>query len=321
MQPTLAVTAPVPGILHINGRFLGELSADAPLLFPICAFGPLYLEYHPLESGHMSMARKLVFSGGRPLTESLETDGLFAVLWPGNITEIELSPPEDGVETIETLSFGDLTGRLVHGPHSRLELGPLHCAVPDDLHPPELRRLNGCIALHGRTSDGQYLLTAAEDLTRQTGFLRAGSIEFDSPNTVRALTGRGDVAGHGTLERWRLDEFGPVFLSSEPVWMEGTPRLPSTPEQTALAAAEAALLGLFDEASEHLSPSLRSGSALDAIAELGSLCLPMKYAPPDGQSAIALLRMESANSAVVHPLYYQAEHRSGRWMLTSLETE
>ena len=93
MQPTLVVSATHPGILYINGHFDGETCLDAPLIRPVGSRGALYLEYRPLSSIHLPMARKLVFSGGIPLPESVEeAENLNVILWPGNVSEVEISP-------------------------------------------------------------------------------------------------------------------------------------------------------------------------------------------------------------------------------------
>ena len=59
MQPTLAIIAPAPGLLSINGRFCGELAPDMPLYAPVHPFGAVYLEYRPFTPGWTSMARRL----------------------------------------------------------------------------------------------------------------------------------------------------------------------------------------------------------------------------------------------------------------------
>ena len=87
MQPMLAVTAPHPGLIYINGRFSGEVSREQPLLRPVCATGALYLDYRPLTNACRAMARRIVFSGGAPMMESIEAaEDLSSVIWPGNVT-------------------------------------------------------------------------------------------------------------------------------------------------------------------------------------------------------------------------------------------
>ena len=320
MQPTLAITVPAPGMIFINGRFLGEAAPDAPLIAPVHSFGAVYLEYRPLEPGWLSIARKLVLSAGKPLSDVLAED-VFAVCWPGGVTEVELAPPQRREDAAEALTLDGLNCRIVRSEHSRIELNGLSCPFPENGQSPELRRSNGCIALMGAAGDGRYLLTFSPDLTRQTGSLQADRLEFESDSLLKATSLRRDVAGHATLERWQVDASGLRLISSEPVWEDGAPRAPSTPEEAARAAAEAALLGRFDEADSHLSPALRARRPLDLIGELCALCLPMKYSPPTGRPCVGLLHVDSGSCATVIPMYYQAEQTGGRGLLTALSIE
>lgn len=322
MQPTLVITSPVPGMIHINGRFAGEASADAPLFAPVAAFGPIYLECRPLQPGWLPMARKLVLSGGTPMPESLEqSDDVFAIRWPGGVIEIELTPARDASEHSEPLALGGLNARLIRGRECRLELDGLSCPLPLDARAPEATRFGDTIALLGQVGDGQYLLTLSENPLRQTGFLRADRIDFEPPQSVRALTDRRDVAGHGVLERWQLNSAGLALISSDPVWIDGAPRQPASPEQAALAALEAALLGFTEEAAGYFVPSAAEHFPLDRIGDLGEMALPMKYGAPGGAPAVGLLHVESANTAFVRPIFCRAVQSGGRWLLTQLSPE
>ena len=191
MQPTLAIVAPAPGMIALNGRFAGEVSPGEALLAAVPLCGAVYLEYRPLTSGWLPMARRLVLSGGAPMAESLP-DGVFAVFWPGNITEIELSPDEAHAEIAGTLPPEGTSCLLVRGSQRRLEIGGLSCELPRGAQLPSLNRLDGCIALTGEARDGQYLLLLAPDFSRQTGALQADEIGFESAQVVRALTSAGD---------------------------------------------------------------------------------------------------------------------------------
>lgn len=317
MHPTLAITVPQAGMIYLNGRFAGEASADAPLLAPVHPFGAVYLEYRPLEPGCACLARKLVMSSGAPLADSLAED-VYAICWPGGVTEVELAPERHLKETVESLTLDALPCRIVRGEQTRIEFGGQSWPLPQDALAPQLRRLSACAALTGQTGDGEYALLLSPDLSRQIGFLRADRLEFEPDGILTALTSRRDVAGHGTLERWQIDPNGLSLRSAEPCWADGAPHLPATPEEAARAAVEAALLKLYDEADGYLSPALRARISLDGIDEACSLCLPMKYALPGGRPCVGLLRVEGGGIAVVDPLYYQAERVDGRWLLTEL---
>lgn len=318
MQPTLAVTVPAAGIIDLNGRFLGEASPEQPLLAPVSPFGAVYLEYKPLVAGWLPLARRIVMSSGSPLPDSLAED-VYAIRWPGFITEIELAPVPQRAEVTEAFVLDGVPCRIVRGERSRIEVGELSCPFPKDGSAPEVQRLNGCAVLTGTAGDSRYILTLSDDLTRQTGFLQADRLEIHPDGSILATVSKGDLAGHAVEERWQAEPTGLRLAESEAVWLDGSPREPSNPEEAARMCLEAALLGLFDEAEGWLSPALRARHPLDAAQEAGSLCLPMKYGFPDGRPCVGLLKVETGSCAVVQPVYYRAERLGGRWLLTELE--
>lgn len=317
MQPTLVITVPGPGMIYVNGRFLGESSPELPLIAPASPFGAVYLEYRPLEPDRLPMARKIVLSSGSPLPDILAGD-VYAIRWPGGITEIELSVPEASADAAESFMLDGVSFRLIRSGRGRIEIGSLSCPFPADARAPQLHRLPGGVAVTADTCGGRCVLTLSADLSRQTGFVKADRLTLEPTSAITTITSKGDFAGHAVQERWQAEPAGLRLISSEPVWLDGAPRIPSTPEETAVAAIEAALLGLFDEAEEHLSPALRARHPLDAIPELGSACLPMKYGTPGGRPCVGLLQVETGSCATVLPVYFQAEKNSGRWLLTEL---
>ena len=319
MQPTLVITAPIPGMVYINGHFAGETSAERPLFAPVAPFGPVYLEYRPLEEGWLSLARRLVMSGGRPMSDSLP-DSLFAVLWPEGITEIEFSPGRILSEAVECFSLASIPCRMYGGQNPVLEAGACVCALPENACRPELLTADHCLALTGRTDCDEYLLTLSADASMQTGFLRADRFDYDSDGTLHAVTRENDITGHATLERWQLTESGPQLISSERIWEDGIPRRPSSAEEAALAAVEAALKNDLPAAESFLSPAVRGRLALTHLTELGSACMPMKYALPGSINCIAMLSIEGDRCASVRPLYYHADLLNGEWLITDLHT-
>jgi len=320
MQPTLAITASAPGLLSVNGRFFGEIAPDAPLFVPVCHRGAVYLDFRPLQPGWMPLTRKLVMSSGLPLADSLPAE-FFAVCWPGGVIELEMAPEPIVRATVETITVSGHTVRIHRGHDSFLENGVLRCPFPSDGSTPQAIPFAGGIALSGTAGAEHYLLTLSGDMTRQTGFLRADSIDLEPPDSIRALTRKNDIAGHAVLERWQSDPAGLRLISSDPVWEGGCPRVPRSPEETVCAAFEAALLGFSDEADSYLAPALRARFSADILRELCDLCLPMKFVSPGNRSCVGLLRIESGSLASVRPLYYQAEYSAGQWLVTSLAPE
>lgn len=316
MQSTLAILAPAPGMLFLNGRFLGEAASETPLLAPIHPFGAVYIEYRPLTGSYMPLTGKLVFSGGKPLPDSLTASGeMFSVHWPGGVTELELSPAEIPAEAEAECTLEGRSARIRSG---QIEVDGHVFRFPPDGQPPVCSRSGGSILLTGQTGRGQYLITFSGDLSAQTGYLLADRIEPEGSDLFRATSLLHDTTGHAVLERWQVSPDGLQLRSTAPAWEQGAPKLPATPEKIALAAIEAALLGLIDEAISFMAPALRDSDPLSFLSETYKACLPMKYALGDNRPCIALFRPESPCAASVCPLYYTAERYDGRWLLTHL---
>ena len=322
MQPTIAFTTPVPGMIYLNGRFAGESGPERALLTPVSPYGALYAEYRPLASRQRPTAFKCVFSSGKLMPDSLsEAEGVSAIQWPGNILEIEISCPESYTEHF---SLGALSCIMEYGSATRLIAGSLRITLPDRALKPELLRIGRIPVFMGNIEKGgQYIATLTEDLTMQTGFLAADRIDF-SGDIIHATASLGDTVGHGRLEQWFADENGLQRLSSEPVWASGNPVWPETAEDTMIAAVEAALAELPEEADGYFAPSLGETSPLNAVSDICDLCLPMKYGSPSPHPCVGLLKIESDHFAKVTPLCYRARlagSLQGPWQIDWISLE
>ena len=323
MQPTVICTARVAGMIYLNGRFAGEASAERPLFAPVSPGGPLYLEYRPLTAPDGALARRLVFSNGAPLADSLaDAEGLCCVTWPGGALEIGidvLRPAE------EVFALEGLPCLLVKSREPILTLNGVEIALPEGAGRPSLLRLPGAAALLGEVEGGgQYLAALTADLSAQTGLLAARRIDRVDGGVFSVVVASGDSVGHGRLEKWLLDGNGLNRVSSEPTWSEGAPRWPTTAQETLIAAVEAALAGQWDEADGYLRQPLAAARPLEHIAEICDACVPMKYGLPDARPCAGLLKLENAHLATVRPLYCRAEESGGAqgpYTITSLETE
>ena len=89
MQPTLVITSPAAGIVHINGRFAGETGPDNPIIMPITPNGSIYLQFFPFGRRYRSAAYRLSASAGNI---SKTDDTSYLISWPGSIYEISLMP-------------------------------------------------------------------------------------------------------------------------------------------------------------------------------------------------------------------------------------
>lgn len=323
MQPTIIFTAPIPGIIYLNGRFAGEASADHPLFAPVSPFGAVYMEYHPLMAGHGSLSWKCVFSGGSLLPDSIaEAEGISAVAWPGGILELEITPLSFSTEHF---LLADMPCILSRGGETQLFISGNHFVLPDNALLPGLQYIHNCPVLSGDIrGGGQYILTMDRDYSRQTGFLAADRIDFEGQDMLHTTISCGDLVGHGRLERWIIEPDGLRRISSEPIWIDGNPHWPQTAEEALRAAVEAALLGLHDESEAYFSPQLRAISPMSAISDICDLCVSMKYGLPDSRPCVGLMRMENEHLAYVRPLYYRAVmsgQSQGPWVIDWISTE
>lgn len=319
MQPTLVITAPVEGMVFLNGRFAGEAREDAPLFAPAAPFGPVWLEFRPLLPGFLPLARKIVFSAGEPMPESIPDD-LFVTLWPGSISEIEVSLQRIPDVRLEETAVDGLRCRLFRGSSVLLEAGSVLVELPQNAQVTQLQRTAGAALLVGSAGSGQFLLALSADLSRQTGWITADSISVEASGTIRAVDRFGDVAGHAVQTRWQPDSSGLRRIASEAIWENGIPNRPGSAEEAARAAVEAALLERYDEAESYFIPGAQRILPLEEIPRMGSLCLPMKYGAPGDASAVALLRLEEEALARAIPLHYSAGRFGDEWRLTDLRT-
>lgn len=271
---------------------------------------------------------------GRPVDAALAGQaGLSCVCWPGGVIEAELAPERSRQvpPRVMSLEAGELTIRVIQGEECRLELSrhgevALH-PLPNGAEPPEVRRLHdGGLQLLGQVQGGgRYLLALGDDISHAPLRLDAREIELSEDGSVRAMIDMLDSVGHARLMSWT--RAGDLYLPGEPetLWSEGAPRWPDTPEKTALAALEAAKLGLMDEALAYLTPGAEN-QAMPALREAaesdGSTAL--KYPLPSGRQAVGLVRMISDNCAQVRPVSYHAQPMGGSqgaWRLSKLEIE
>ena len=316
MQPTIIVHVPGAGMIYLNGRFAGEADTRRPLFAPVCPSGALYLEYRPLAGDWEGMARRLVRSGGAPLAEPLgDAGGLRCVAWPGGALEVELCPTR---RETEHFRLEGLPCVLSRGESTVLALNGVPVALPEGAGLPTLTRLDRAAALLGDVAEGgRYLAALAPDLSRQTGLVTADAIEPAGDGLFSAFATLGDAVGHARLEQWLVDGDGPRCVSCESAWAQGGPRWPDTAEGAMIAAVEAALAGLPEEAGGYLSPTLARERPLAAIADACDLCVPMKYPAPDPRPCVALVKQLNPHLAKVRPLYYKAEPAGGMqgpWM-------
>lgn len=327
MQSILVVQCAAPGAVYLNGRPAGEIDGERPLTLPVSPLGPLLLELRPFEPGRLPLALRIPFSGGVPLL-SAPDPRVWAALWPGGVTELELRPerlpdvcPQPIGQVGEVrLSFlgGDAPLVLCESPS-----GVFRHALPEGARLPEARLLPSALLISGALTgeaDERYALALSPDASSL--LLSVSGIELtigDGGNALRLLRACGDTVGHAALETWSASATGWALTDSEPMWLPGAPHWPDTPQAVALAAAEAAQLNLMSEAASFFAPSVPCTGVLARAAEYDG-CVPLRYPLPDGEAAVGLIRVRD-NVLRVTPVRYAASPGGahGAWQLTRFD--
>ena len=130
--------------------------------------------------------------------------------------------------------------------------------------------------------------------------------------SVYVVSDLGDTVGHARAAVYTPSAEGYELAAADMLWTDGTPAWPQTPEDCALAALEAELLGLTGEANGYLAAgyALTSPALSDLIAGFDA-CTRMKYPLPGGEAAVALLRLESGNLLRAMPVLYSVSLTGG----------
>ena len=322
MQPLMIFSSDIPGALYLNGRYAGELAAEAEAALPVAPRGPLLIEHRPLVSGYLPMARRLTLAGGAPISVS-DAAGVEVAAWPGGALEVLLMPEPRAAQGVTVFDENGLLIVREGGWLTASKGGARRSyALPEGAAATEVARLPGALCLTGACSAGAYLIALGDDI--ETPLISASGREVSvSPGgEARALEDMDDVVGHARLTHWTLSDGRFTLVSVEHFWTQGAPAWPQTPEGAALAALQAARLGLLDEARAYLAPGAASGALEQAASSAGAL--PLKYPLADGRPAVGLMEMTGEWLATIRPVFYHASPLGGPqgvWRLDRLTME
>lgn len=326
MQTILVLQSASAGVVYLNGRMLGELDAAHTLSLPVCPTGVLIVEMHPFEPDLLPLALRFTLSHGMPILPKINDERFAAALWCGSVLEVELIPQRLPSADDESFLFEYSGIRFFLREGTKRELlcetpaGSFLHPLPDGAQTPALTPLENALLLSGRTADEEYALLLSGDAARSLLSLEGHSLTLlDGGRALRILRAAGDSVGHAQLETWSPTEHGWKISQSEPMWLDGTPHYPKTPEETAVAAAQAAQLGLMHDAQSYFAPMCCSTEILERIRQYDG-CIPLKYPAPDGENAVGLMKMEGGLLKIT-PLRYRASAGGARgtWQLTGLE--
>lgn len=324
MQTVLVVQSSVAGAVYLNGRMAGEADEMHPLSLPVSPFGALLIELRPFLPGYLPLSVRLPLSHGAPLIASPDAR-LCAALWPGGVVELELLP--------EAVSRCDMTPRLIgqaggvrasylDAPALRIETASAAYVhpLPEGALVPSMTPIPSGLLFSGETASGQYALVLSPDgMQTLLSLSGKGLTLLEGGSALRLLHSYGDSAGHAALETWAHSPQGWQLTASEPMWEHGAPIWPQTPEATAVAAVEAAQLGLTAEAEGYFSPLFPCSDAIRR-AQAFDGCVPLRYPLPGGEAAVGLMQLKENVLHIVPAVYSAAPGGArGAFQLTRLE--
>ena len=326
MQPVLVVSSPVDGMVCINGRMAGAVERGHTLCAPVSPECVLFVEFKPLGLGYLPLTLRIPFSKGVPVMPAPDVR-VYAALWPGRVTELEMHPERMSAPPQLLWRRGGLVFSYVdaHAPLLRCDAaeGTFFHTLPCGALPPVPEALSGALLLRGEMREGgQYALILSEDGARAGARLEGKNISTSEDGmSVRVLRECGDTAGHAFWETWAQIEGSWQKVQAEPMWAGGMPHRPQTPEQTALAAVEAAQLGMRGDAASYFAPSALPDGLLERLASYDG-CTALRFALPDGRDAVGVTRLEGGVLRVI-PVYFRALPGgvSGAWQLEALEID
>lgn len=312
LQPVAVITSPAEGLVYINGRLAGETGPVAPLALPVNPSGTLYFELRPFSRRWRDGAHRLRFAGGVPEHESVG-DACRVIIWPGGVCEIALMPlPAHPPES----EYGVLDGipvAVLRGEGAMLRAGGGLVALPEGAALPDSHISTEALEIFTGSAPGKRYMAV---FTRELAPLNSITATTLSPMAgleYAAVTMLDDTAGHARRERVTLTPGGAVVTSSA---LSPT-RRPVSPEETALAAVEALLLGEAGEASAYMT--LEAAGKLDPLLEGCGAAAPVKYAPPDPRPAIALIKPLNSSAARAEIIHYSARPTDKGWLITDIE--
>ena len=90
MRRMLYVECRTPGVLMINGQFMGPLEGEGQA-FPLGEYAEVFLQLFPFSRGAQALCVRLGMENGR-VARLEPQDAAYAVLWPDGAVELELMP-------------------------------------------------------------------------------------------------------------------------------------------------------------------------------------------------------------------------------------
>ncbi len=326
MQTILVLQSASAGVIYLNGRMLGEIDGGHTLSLPVSPTGSLILQMYPFDADLLPLSLRLTLSRGVPLLKDAPDPRCSAALWCESILELELMPQRLSFADSERFLFetGGIRFFLLDAAQPQLicetPSGTFLYSLPCGTQTPTVTPAADGLLLIGRLDENdEYALLLSKDASQELLSLTGRSISLlDGGSAIRLLHPLGDTVGHAQLETWQSMGNEWALVQSEPMWLSGSPNLPQTPEETAIAAVEAVQLGSMHEAQSYCAPMSDCMEVL-RLAENYDGCVPLRYPLPGGESAVGLMKLDGGLLRIT-PLRYRAVAGGsyGAWHLQEL---
>ncbi|MBR3928333.1 MAG: hypothetical protein IKJ65_04940 [Clostridia bacterium] len=328
MHPMIMLTSRNEGLIYLNGVYQGEIRKDAPLMRPVSPFGAVNLEFKPFLPMALSTIVKIVFSNGKPVRESIRPDsGMSVVSWPFGITEIALSANliHSSAPYVKTLAGAGRMFKYIKTPafcYLETEFQGRISAhgLPKDAQEPVFAEGEGVLYVSGTTEEGlRYALVLTQTGEHLLLNVTGKEITFLPGGKIRVIQALGDLAGHETEEIFAQKE---AHFEKESAQMKKNPTgefRSVTPVECAVCAAEAVIFGMDEEFEGYLSPAFHMDEKTREIISRASGACPLRFTPPDGRSAIAVLYDIAPGLREGAPVYYKGEMIDGEWKIIDMK--
>lgn len=275
MQPILLVRAARPGAVFLGGRFAGEVEESREMALPVAAQGAQILQFFPYDDS-LPMARKLVFSRGRPVASAWSAlKGVRAVSWPCGAVEIELEP-----------SSAQKKRRRAGAARGR----------------------NGCIGGRNGNRTAAHAFAGGQ-CAAMRGRARGNLARRWQRVRAQRAGGRGGPCARGGVYAYGRGICAGFFRYALGA---GRASLAAEPGGLCFGGATGAAFGAFRRSGGYLAAGYARASApLAEIVEGFDACVRMKFPLPSGENAVALLRLAGENLLEAVPVFYSASATGG----------
>ena len=328
MHPMIMITSELDGIVYLSGAYMGEVHPGAPIFRPVPPFGAVFLELHPFAPMTLFSACRIVFSNGKPLSDSIPHAGAVSVdIWPFGITEVAMRPESIYAHspTVKNLTAAGRQFKYIKTPSSagleaeyrgRIFAHPL----PEGALEPLLAEGEGVLYASGSTeSMEKYALSLSVTGESMLISIKGKAISFLPDGKILLTQEAGDLSGHEIRTLLKRCDSGYETEKTEILPNPSGEFHALTPAQSAVCALDAMRFHLKDELDACVSDGFSPDQALWDLTREAISVRELTFTPPDGRNAVAVIRQITPSVKEAVPVYYQARMTDGVWKITHLK--